>query len=317
MKGKKPEVKEKRLKMFVFGEAGVGKTLAAIQFPNAYIIDCEKGTDFYSKSISKAGSAVLQTNDPEEIIEEIRQLLTTKHEYKTLIIDPVTQIYNALQEKWNRIFEKYADTEKQREVGDFGMRYWGKVKSQYKQMQRLMVKLDMNIIATSHQKDVYGAGFSKIGTTYDSMKGEDYFFDIVFQVIKRGEERLCLTRKERAEIGEAKFPAEFEWSYENFCKFYGKDILEKESTPMLMATPEQVEKIDRLVKVLNLEQEIINKWFTKCDTDSFAEMTAEQIQKCIDFVEEKLKLLTPTTATNGKPPTVPPEAVTKGKGGKS
>ena len=34
--------------MFVFGQAGIGKTVASIQFPNAYIIDTEKGTDFYA-----------------------------------------------------------------------------------------------------------------------------------------------------------------------------------------------------------------------------------------------------------------------------
>ena len=316
MRAKKPEVKEKRLKMFIYGPAGCGKTLSAIQFPNAVIIDTEKGTDFYSESISKAGSVVFQSNDPEEILDEIQGLLTTKHEYKTLILDPVTQIYNALQEKWNRIFEKYATTEKEKEVQDFGMRYWGKVKSQYKRMQRLLTKLDMNVIATSHQKDVYGANFSKIGTTYDSMKGEDYFFDIIFQIEKRGDDRLCKTIKERAEIGGHKFPEEFAWSYKNFCDFYGKDILERESTPTPMATPEQVQKLERLVKVVNLDTDIIVKWLTKADVDSTAEMTSEQIQKCIEYVEKQLAEINPAPVSNGQ---AAPEAVKeaiKGKGGK-
>lgn len=298
MKAKSPEAIKKRLKMFIYGQAGVGKTLSAIQFKNSYIIDCERGTDFYANSINKANSVVLQTNDPEEITEEIKSLLTTKHNYKTLILDPVTQIYNAVQDKWNRVFEKYATTEKEKDVQDWGMRYWGKVKSQYKQMQRLLVKLDLNIIAISHQKDVYGSGFSKIGTTFDSMKGDDYFFDLIFQIEKRGNDRICKTIKERAEIGKELFPQEFVWSYENFCKFYGKEVIEKESTPILMATAEQVEKLEKLVKVLNLDQEIINKWHSRADTDSFSEMTADQLQKCIEFVEKKLSDLNITD--NGK-----------------
>ena len=52
LKGKKPEQKEKRLKMFIFGAAGIGKTTAAIQFPQNYIIDTEKGTDYYSNIIN-------------------------------------------------------------------------------------------------------------------------------------------------------------------------------------------------------------------------------------------------------------------------
>lgn len=305
MRAKAPEKKEKRLKMFVYGPAGVGKTIAAIQFPKAYIIDTEKGTDFYSESIARAGSVVYQTNDPDEIIEEIQSLLTTKHEYTTLVIDPVTQIYNALQEKWNRIFEKYATTDKEREVQDFGMRYWGKVKGQYKRMQRLLTKLDMNIIATSHQKDVYGSGFSKVGVTFDSMKGEDYFFDLVFQIEKKGDERISRTIKERADIisgsaanqfvSNAKFPEEFVWSYENFCKFYGKEIIEKAAVPVMMATAEEVDKLEKMIKVLNLDQEIVNKWLTKTDTDTFSEMTQDQISKCIEYVEKKLEELRPET----------------------
>jgi GTPase SAR1 family protein len=72
LKAKAPEVKEKRLKMFVFGPAGVGKTTAAIQFPKSYIIDTEHGTDFYAESINKAGSVVFQTLNPDDIKEELR-----------------------------------------------------------------------------------------------------------------------------------------------------------------------------------------------------------------------------------------------------
>ena len=206
LKAVKPVAKEKRLKMFVFGPAGVGKTTAAIQFPNAYIVDTEKGTDFYAETIGKANSAVLQTFNPESIKEELHILLTEKHDYKTLIIDPITQIYNAVQEKWTRIFEKNSKTEKEKEIGDFGMRYWGKVKGEFKSIQRLMLALDMNVIVTSHQKDVYGTNFSKVGVTFDSMRGDDYLFDLVFQVERIGKDLIARTIKERAEVGKNKFP---------------------------------------------------------------------------------------------------------------
>ena len=61
--------------MFVFGPAGVGKTIASIQFPNAYIIDTEKGTDFYANMINKANSLVLQTHNIDEIKEEVSKVL--------------------------------------------------------------------------------------------------------------------------------------------------------------------------------------------------------------------------------------------------
>lgn len=291
LKGKKPEVKEKRLKMFVFGPAGVGKTTAAIQFPNAYIIDTEKGTDFYANTINTANSLVLQTLNPDEIKEELHSLLTEKHPHKTLIIDPVTQIYNAVQEKWTRVFEKHAKNEKDADVQDFGMRYWGKVKGDFKSFQRLMLALDMNVIVTAHQKDVYGAGFSKMGVTFDSMKGDDYLFDLVFRVERRGNQLMAFKVKERAEVGKEKFPEQFEWSYQNFCKFYGKEIIEKESAPIPMASPEQVEAIRKLAEIVKIDDDTITKWFSKADVDDWSEMTSDQISKCIEHVQKKLEVL--------------------------
>jgi GTPase SAR1 family protein len=291
LKAKKPEMKEKRLKMFVYGPAGVGKTMGAIQFPNSYIIDTERGTDFYANTIARANSVVLQTLNPDDVKEELRALLTEKHAYKTLIIDPITQIYNATQEKWTRIFEKYAKSDKDGEVQDFGMRYWGKVKGDFKSIQRLMLALDMNVIVTSHQKDVYGTGFNKLGVTFDSMKGDDYFFDLVFQVERKNGALIAKTIKERAELGKNRFPADFEWSYDNFCKFYGKEIIEKTTTPVEMATNEQIEAIKKLIEVVKIDDETINKWMVKADVSDWQEMTGEQISKCIDFVQKKLDSL--------------------------
>ncbi len=288
LKATKPEAKEKRLKMFVYGQAGIGKTMAAIMFPNSYIIDTERGTDDYPNVINGSKSVVFKSVNPDDIKEEIRELLTTKHEYRTLIIDPITQVYNAVQEKWTKIFEKHAKNEKDAEVQDFGMRYWSKVKSEFKAIQRLILALDMNVIITAHQKDVYGAGFSKVGVTFDSMKGDDYLFDLIFRIDKRGEKRVAITEKERAEIGKQKFPAEFEWSYENFLKYYGKEIIERKAEAIPMATKEDVLRLNNLIEVVKLDEETINKWFTKANADTFDEFTKEQIDKCIEFVEKKL-----------------------------
>jgi hypothetical protein len=292
LRGKAPEEKKKRLKMFVYGPSGVGKTTAALLFPKAYIIDTERGTDHYSQTINQAGSAVFQSNVFDEVFAEVKQLLTTKHEYRTLIIDPITQVYNSVQEKWTRVFEKHAKSEKEAEVQDFGMRYWGRVKSDFKALQRMLMALDMNIIITSHQKDQYGTGMTKIGVTFDSMKGEDYLYDLVFRLEKKGDKRMAITIKERAEIGQGKFPPEFEWSYSNFKQFYGADIIERVAAPVEMATPEQVAKVKALLEVVRIEESEINAWLAKADVSDWSEMTAETIGKTIAFLEKKLAAVT-------------------------
>jgi len=300
LRGKKPEQVQKRIKMFVYGKAGIGKTIAALQFPNAYIVDMERGTENYAGLIDKAGSVVFSSNDPLEIRQEMETLLTVKHEFKTLVMDPVTVLYQGIQDVWSKKFAKQALASgkakklEAAEMGDFGFQYWGKVKRDYKAIQRLIMRLDMNVIITAHQKDVYGEGFAKLGVTYDSMKDDDYFFDYVFRLDKRGkEERVAITEKERAEIGSRKFPDEFVWSYENFLKFYGKEIIEKDAEVVSMATPQQVERIQQLVGIINIDDETIGKWFRKAGVDEWKEFTSEQIEKAISYCEEKAEGLRP------------------------
>ena len=287
LKGIKPEMKEKRLKLFLYGPAGVGKTTAALQFPKSYVIDMEKGTDYYSESMSRSGSAVFQTISGDDIKAEIKALLTEKHDYRTLIIDPITQLYNALQEKWTRIFEKHSKGDAA-EIQDFGMRFWGRVKSEYKSIQRMLLSLDMNVIITSHQKDVYGAGMQKIGVGPDSMKGDQYVFDLVFRLDNINGKRVAFTEKERSEIGKNKFPESFEWSYDNFTKFYGKDVIERAAAPVVMATQEQVKEVERLLEIIKIDDEKISDWFTKADVETWDEMKFDTIQKCIDFLKKKI-----------------------------
>lgn len=288
LRAQKPEAKEKRLKMLVYGPAAVGKTTAAIQWPQNYIIDTERGTDAYAASINKANSVVFQTNVFDEVAKEIKELLTTKHDFRTLTIDPITNVYNAVQEKWSKVFEKYAKSEKEAEIQDFGMRYWGRVKSDFKALQRMILALDMNVLVTSHQKDVYGSGMQKLGVTFDSMKGEDYLYDLVFRLEVRNGKRIAVTVKERAEIGKNKFPAEFEWSYENFKKFYGADILERAAAPIEIISDKQVAKIKGLLEVVKVSEETINSWFTKANIEKWEEFTAAQAEKIIKHLNETL-----------------------------
>jgi len=289
-----PEKIEKRLKLFVYGESGVGKTTAAIQFGDAYIIDTEHGSDFYSESISKNGSVVFHSNIFSEVKQELENLLTEDHSFKTLIIDPITPLYHSIQEEWARRFESQLrdkGNDKAAEMGDFGMRFWGKVKSDYKAIQRLILRLDMNVIVTAHQKDVYGANSSKVGVAPDSMKGDGYFFDNVIRLEKRGKDRIAVVEKERAEIGKNKFPEEFIWSYENFKKFYGAEVIERKTKPVAMATKEQVRRLEALIETVKIDAEVVEKWLVKADSDRFADFTEDQIVKCIVFVENKLNNL--------------------------
>jgi hypothetical protein len=122
------------------------------------------------------------------------------------------------------------------------------------------------------------------------MKGDDYVFDYVFRLERRGKERVAVTVKERADMGKSKFPDEFLWSYQNFLKYYGS-IIEKKATPIKIASAAQIQRIKDLIEVVKISDDQIDLWFTKANIDDWSEMTSDQIQKCIDFCERRVQSL--------------------------
>jgi len=277
LKAKKPAMIESRLKALFYGCAGVGKTMAAIQFPKPYIIDTEGSTNKpqYVKAIDLEEGAVLMTVDFDEMVNEVRELLTTKHEYKTLVIDSLTLLYNDLLEK------------AERKVGtEFG-RHYGEANKRMKQLLNLLFRLDMNVIITSHSKNEYGTNLAVLGQTFDCYKKLDYLFDLVFEIQKRGTHRVGLIKKSRIES----FPdsESFPFSYDEIAQRYGRHVLERDAVAQELATPEQVTEILRLVDLLKIPVETYQKWLDKASSESWEDMQKDSIQKCIDHLKSKIQ----------------------------
>lgn len=276
LKGIQPKKIEKRLKALFYGNAGVGKTTAAIHFPKPYLIDTEKGSenDSYIDILERGEGAVFQTSCFDELITEVKTLLTVEHPYKTLVIDPMTIVYNDLLDKAAL------------KVGtEFG-RHYGEANKKMKHLCNLLLRLDMNVIITSHAKNEYGQNLSVLGSTYDCYKKLDYIFDLVFEIQKRGKERVGLVKKTR--IQSFQDDETFPFSYNEIAERYGRKNLEKNAVAEKLATPEQVEELSKLVDLLKVDEEIITKWLKKADSECFEEMESNSIEKCIEHLKSKL-----------------------------
>lgn len=277
LRAKKPEAIQKRLKALFYGTAGVGKTTAAIQFPKPYLIDTEKGAenDQYTRLLQNAGGVVFQTSDFAELMAEVKALLTEKHEYKTLIIDPLTTLYNDLLDK-----------SALKHGTDFG-RHYNDANKQIKHLINLLLRLDMNVIITSHAKNEYGQNMAVLGQTFDCYKKLDYLFDLVFEIQKRGKDRIGIVKKSRIE----QFPdgEQFPFSYEEIAKRYGNDILERDAIAQKLATQEQIIEVKRLIELLKVPEEKYQKWLDKAHAEHFDEMPYDAMDKVIDYLQSYIK----------------------------
>lgn len=277
LRAKAPEAIEKRLKALFYGAAGVGKTTAAINFPKVYLIDTEKGAENeqYTDILKKNGGVVFQTSDFNELMVEVKSLLTEKHEYKTLVIDPLTTLYNDLLDK-SAI----------KNGTEFG-RHYADANKQIKHLLNLLLRLDMNVIITSHSKNEYGQNLSVLGQTFDCYKKLDYLFDLVFEIQKRGKDRVAMIKKSRI----AAFPdtETFPFSYEEIAKRYGKEVLERDAVAQELADESQVKELLRLIDLIKIPEEIYQKWLDKASSEKWEEMPRDAIQKCIDHLVSKIQ----------------------------
>lgn len=313
LRGITPRAVEKRLKALFYGPAGAGKTTAAIQFPRPYLIDTERGAenDQYVKLLNAAGGAYFFTTDFDDMVREVTALLSEKHDFRTLIIDPLTVPYNDLLDKAALALATNDDP-----AGTAFGRHKNIADRKLKRLLNLLLRLDMNVIITSHQKAKWskiGGELKEIGNTFDCYAKLDYLFDLVFEIEPRGKDnRVGIVRKTRVEgLPEGDT---FPFSYAEIAKRYGADVLERRAEAQELATPAQVKTLTRLVELLKLEDDVVDKWLSKAQASSFEEMPAAAAQKCVEWCEASVKgeEPAPERKANGKAATKKPADAEEG-----
>lgn len=285
LKAVKPEiVKPSKPKFLESGKSGVGKTTFALNFPMPYLIDVEGGAtrEQYMKKLTEVGGAYFGkeqgAQDFKLVIEEIKSLATTKHDYQTLVIDSFSKLYNM------------AAAIAEEEIGNEFGRDKKEANKPTRQLLRWLEKIDMTVVLICHQKDKYERAGKEVvyaGTTFDGWDKLEYEMDLWIEIRKLGKERTFYVKKSRVQafVEGMEFPLE----YKKFCELYGEEVITAPVQPLVMASPQQVSEIKKLVELVRLESEIVEKWFKKASVEDFDEMSSEQILKCINFVKAKLK----------------------------
>lgn len=288
LKAKTPElVSPGKTKALIFGPPGVGKTWFSLSFPKPYYFDTEGGADLkhYQERLKAVGGAYLGPGDGtlsfDFLFEQMLALMQEKHDYRTLIIDSITKIFQtSVSDEAARLGDKDA----------FG----ASKKPAIAHMRRLVAlaaRLDMNVLMIAHETTEWGKAANgqreEIGKMADTWDKLSYELHLALRAQKRGNSRVAIVTKSRLTgFGEGDtFPLE----YGEFSKRYGKDFIEAESKPVVLATAEQAAEISRLLQVVKIPAEELENILKKAGAENIGELNTDQAAKTITWLHQKLQ----------------------------
>lgn len=164
---------ERRMKIFLWGEFGTGKTTQALKFPSVACIDLERGSALYGDRFQFHR---VESNNLDDLRGIVTFLKSGNHQYQTLLIDPITIVWELFQHQYK----------------EFNPQIWNAIKKQYKNFMNALVDLDLHVIATARQKTKYKPGnfMQYDGETFDSDKSSVYLFDTVIQLYRDEQDRF-------------------------------------------------------------------------------------------------------------------------------
>lgn len=291
LRAKDPKTaKPSKAKIIIYGQAGVGKTWASIEFPGVYYIDTEGGAnrEHYTDKLKAAGGVYLGPQegslDFATVLEQVQALATEKHPYRTLVIDSFTKLYNT---EAALAAERFVKGEKNpNATGDEFGRDRKEANKPTRRLINWLNRLDMNVVLICHEKAQWING-EQAGFTFDGYEKLNYELDLTLHIQRRGDSRVAVVKKSRL----TEFPelTSFPWSYGEFAKRYGQEVIEASVEVITLAPAETVADLKRLVETLRISDEETGKWFNKAGVSSFEEMDAETVNKCIEYLKGKLK----------------------------
>lgn len=284
LRAKPPELEPNRFRALIYSDAGVGKTYFACSIPSVYYIDTE-GVLKYKKFVEmlkarKSDAVVIY--ELTEIIKEIKTLLTVKHNYKTVVIDSITFPYALMGN-----MEAERLNVKDKEGTEFGINM-AKPKRLTFHLGILLSRLDMNVIVLAHEKTKFDEG-KDVGKIADTNEKMGYSLGTVLQLKIQGDSRKAFVQKTRYDEILPRELLDFNDGYQTLKQRFGEEIFLRESEIEILATPEQIEELNRLIELFKVPQNIIDKWLMAAKSQSLDEMETKKIQACIDSLKSKIK----------------------------
>jgi len=201
----------RRAKVLLLGEAGSGKTHAALTFPKPAVIDAEGSIDWFADRFDFVAVPTKSYADVRDLIKSVR---AGRVPCETLVIDSLTSIYNGLLNA--------ASSERE----DLRPLDWGRIKRKFSSLlDELYHQLPMNVVCIGWIKPEYAKpgdningqvvkanDLVKIGETFDGDKKTLYAFDFVFKLeVVKGKYFATVVKSRSGALKAGQKIADFSW----------------------------------------------------------------------------------------------------------
>lgn len=287
LRAKQPEFQPNRFKAVVYGGPGSGKTHFCCSLPNVYYIDTENVLKYkhYVKMLKDNNSQAADLFDFGEIIAEVKELMTVKHDYKTLVIDSLSVPCSMLAQLE---IERLVKVSKTSIEGTEYAANTAKPKRYTLHLAMLLMRLDMNVIVVSHEKTKYSDG-KEVGIISDlSEKMAHLLGTAIHFRPTSGYSKIAYFEKSRYPELPNKSCLPFDDGYEVLKERFGEDMFSREVVSEKFITAEQLKELKHFITVLNISDEICQKWLISAKCGSLDELNEVQATKFIDACKKKL-----------------------------
>lgn len=206
MLAKKATLDDINLKVMIWGESGSGKSRFALSAPSPLVIDLEGSTrlyasefDFWKAEVDKANE---KSNNPATLTMNVLDEIT-KGEYedrKTLIIDPVTDLLDAIESSCATQYEKNIGKKIDTLNAVQKTKWYAYRRDMARKVLNNLKDVPMNLILVARSKNVWDQKDGKlqpIGQTYDALEIVEYLMDIVVQLEKSENGTTAIVKKSR------------------------------------------------------------------------------------------------------------------------
>lgn len=280
------QIEPGRPKVILFGRPGAGKTYGALDFPQPYYIDTEGGAkqDQYRRKLIASHGGYLGpehgSRDFATVVDEVKALATVEHRYKTLIIDSISEIYNAvISDESARLGDKDAYGASKKPAARLTM-----------QLLKWIHDVDMNVILIAHEKPEWGldahGNRAEVGKTFDAFEKVGYALDLALHIRNPGANmRLAQVVKSRFDafpMGET-----FPWSFDEFAERYGQDVIAKDAMHITLATADQVHELNLILSERRDGEALKERGLKKASAETLDELTTEQAGVWIETLKQK------------------------------